>query len=567
MAEVSLRSVLCLAVVTATLAACDSTSDTPLAPDAQSGDNGVASIVTQIEASWAATGPASGGFRVLHGWDQAPSLYATAWNLCLRATYGIPTPNLSVSATATQLQADLNGQEDRGLPALQRAWLVARGLKWLGQPLPVVALQDVVESSRVGDLYSYQANEAPSWPATQAALEVMEAIGTAPPAALVDRARSDLMKTTSGATDDNFLVGPLPLWMVADRVVPAETRAPARGVLSDVLTRQVERIGAVPGGSSVAILAQIYAIAAANGIQLPPLQRVSLAPLLTPQGYLSLALGDSEPDAQVTCLAASLGFRPSPGLIDSVARTAGPAGWVEWPVNPPDPESSLYSLLALRALGVSWNEGALQHQVTLWMDQLKGGDFSNPGALSDLIFVAALDRELGVVIEPWMSAVVTKLAVSGDGRLDAYLVALARLLGVDLSKAAAMQGRMAGLSPITVSQAWELDQAAAIFQQPAWRDRATHAVSLAMVPSGGFALKQSATVPDLLSTAAGLELLDADPAQRTQAVAAFGSFPRYSIWPPDSGPGNLSNPEALYLGMLADGRSTDSTGLILAQHG
>jgi hypothetical protein len=548
--------------------ACDAGNHAPSSPDMSSARGGaITSVVQQIQASWAPTGPASGGFRQLSAWNQPISLYATSWNLCLRQTFRIATAQLSPAATADALRAEMTAAGDRGLPSLQRGWLVTRALRWLGQPLPVEDLRRLVGASRADELYSYAPSGPPSWPATQAATEILRAIGARPSAATVSRVRSELAIVGQHPADDGFFLDrTLPVWSIADDWLPPSDRGLWRDSLRQSLEQQIPRIGRSPTGPMVSVLASIYRVANDNGIVLPSLGPISLTSLATPQGYLSLSPDQSAPDPQVTCMAASLGFRPPPVLYETVARTASTDGWVQWSVNPPDPQSSLYALLSLRALGQRWNEDALGVQVSLWLNQVKAvppSDFSGAAAT---IFVVALALELKIPTAGWTTALPWRISAIGDRRLDAWSVALASLLAVSPPARDPIKDRVARLRLNSIAEAWEVYLASIVFKEPSWRERAVTAAQRLALPTGAYTRLPSVTTPDLLSTAAGLQMSGANPAQRSRAIAPFGTFPMYSIWPREADAANVSDPEALYLGLLASGRTADTTGLFLARY-
>ncbi len=553
-----------VAMIGLMMISCDESRLPSQAPTLQVTTAAMPAITRQLEASWALTGSGVGGFRRISAWDQPVSLYATAWNLCIRDAYGIATPYLSPPLATAQLLAKLADTSDRSFPPLQRAWLVANSLKWLHEPVPSADLQKIVVASRAGDLYTYMSNETPSWAAAATAVEIFQVAGIAPPSFIAAKAEVDLRAITEAATDDNFLVSVVPLWAVADSLVPLSERRPFLALLRTLLDRQLARIGPAPAGPSIAVLGKIYEIAEANGIDLAAREIVSLTPLATPQGYLSLFDDRTSPDPQVTCAAAKLGFGPSVQLTDAVARTAGPAGWTQWSVNPPDPESSLYALLSLRGLGLHWNEEALKNQVTLWTANISNQvDRPTRGLLSNWFYVLALAHELEFPRPDWIESRVSALIVTSDPQLQPWLVALAALMGLKVLSSSPGHPGPGGL-PKTMAEAWVAELAASIFDEPVLADRAKQAAADLRVSTAAYRRSTSTSTPDLLSTAAGLQLEQADHAERTHVVAVFGSPPRFSIWPVDTGPGNVSDPEALYLGLLASGSLSDVTGLVLA---
>lgn len=551
-----------MVLATCIFVACDSAKDVPVPPNLSE----PVPLTSQVQASWSRTDPGAGGFRRLPGWDQPKSLYATAWNLCLRETYGIGTPSLSVRATATWLRLALTNQDDRSMPPLQRAWLVAHGLRWLHQALPREELQGMVDARRSGDLFAFAPNEQPSWAATQVALEVYDAIGVEPPPSIRARVRADINALTSGATNDNFLSSVLPIWSIADKLVSSTERSRVSSALSRTLQAERSRMGVAPTGASITVLRAIYQIAKENQIELlPPVETISFSAPAAGDGYLSLFGDRGAPDPQITCVAGGLGFHPPRQLFDTVARTAQSAGWTQWPANPPDPQSSLFALLALRALGSPWNEDALKSQVLIWLRSISNhSDDPSPGVLQSWFYIVALALELGVTPPPWMLTAVSKLMDTDNAHLDAWVLALASLLGINASGHDAVTTRVTAIDPSTMGEAWQLELAGRVARQPSWHVRAKQvAQDLRAVP-GAFSRSARTTVPDLLSTAAGLELLHADLAERVRAVSLFGTYPRFWIWPPDTGPGNVSDPQSLYLGLLASGSYTDATGLVLA---
>jgi hypothetical protein len=560
LARTNCRAVGCCLAAAVLLGAC--ATDVPIATPTPTSSGDVTSIVAEIKASWAPTAPGSGGFRPIGNWDAPVSLYATAWNLCLRATLKVATPNLSTQAVAAELVAQLQ-KDDPSLPPLQRAWLVARSFAWLGLPPPVDELRAVLARSRSGDLFSYSPAEPPTWSATKTALEVGVAAGVAPPPEVGARARAQLAAATAGATND-FLENVLSLWVVADRVLSNAERTPERAALASVLQAQVARIGTHPDGVGLLVLAPIYGVANANGIPLPALGGGSLKALDTPQGYLALSPTRDYADPQVTCVALSMGFHPAAPLVDTVARTSQVDGWRVWTSDTPDVQSSLFSLLALRGLGAPWNEAELRIQTATWLQALRRTVAPSASDLRDWYYALAIARELQIPAPSWLAGNVANLMTTAAPDLDSWLIALAALIGMTAHPDATVLARVSGFSPTTMKQAWNLALAAEVAGQPSW---AAHAADVARgLETGHFDFRSAPAtpVPDLLSTAAGQQLEGIDPAARATATSPFGTFPRFSIWPPASGPGNLSDPQALYLGLLASGADRDSTGLVLA---
>lgn len=515
----------------------------------------------EMERIWRQVAPDAGGYEGLEDLLTPPSLYATSWNLQIVAQYHIVVPNLSPDATAQWiLDAVDSDATTRDLSSPLTRWnLAARALKALDRPIPESDVSRALSMTRTGILFSPRPGEPASWPATLWAVELMDLIGVQVDLAITDAVAADLASATRNADDRSLLNVVIPIWRLADRLLPLETRAGLRDPLRAALFRAYERAtsGAQPDAVSLGILFDIENIAAANGIALPPVPRDFIEGLRSPSGYLALGPGDPATEPQATFYAAKLGVPPTGQLIESVKNRAGKMGWRSAFADV-DPSASFYGLQLMHALGKTHRDSALRALTRRWLDQVSSATPSalNEQQLRGRFFVVALAKELGINVPVPLRATIeralrTELEAPTDDRAARRIVWLVRAAGMlDLPKPP-LSGPAAEwvrtLSLKRMDEAYRAKIVADYFGSTALAAAANERIRSSKADGSTYVEEASAKWPDLSATCAGVTIAGGS---RLEALQPFESENGPLMQPAASPLTPWLSPQTVYLGLV-----------------
>ena len=549
----------------------------PGTPSATAAD---ARTVQQLEQLWADTGGGGGGYQSTANLLAPPSLYLTAWTLRLCAWYGASVPQLSRARTASWLRAVVDRPEaaSDGIPRLQRAWLAGQSLAALGEAVPAAPVTRLLATLRAGAQYRYDPQQSPSWPATQTAVELLRLAGLAAPSATAQAVTAQLAALgdparTSRLADLTVLDSLLPVWQLADLLLPDAARVPFRGSLRAVLTPLVARAAApdVSAPLALSLLINANQIARDNGIALAPTRVQPFRMLRTPGGFLSLSASVSTPDPQLTYDAAVLGLPPDGTLLNTIRRTAGPTGW-QANAGPIDAQTSFEATVIAHALGRHEHDGALRILTAAWLARLAASlpaatAAGAPSQLRATFFVLALARELGLPVPASLAAAVraalaAPVTAPAEISREAWLLRLGEAIEAappePVRQAMLRIGR--DLTVGSMQDVYTLQVTAEALRDPGLAARAVDgARSLAL--GAAYRFRPGAPAPDLRSTSLGIAIVGASPAGRQAAIAPFSSADGIWMFPAAQASGNIVTPESLYLGYVVLGRVTDAAGI------
>ena len=535
--------------------------------------------LTQLERLWADTGDGGGGYRSTTNLAARPSLYLTSWTLRIVGWYRAPVPQLSPAQTASWLRAVLERPENSGdaLPPLERAWLAGQALVALNEVIPAAPVAQILPTLRAGARYRFGPQQPPSWPATQTAVELMQMAGLSVPAEIAQLVRAQLPLASDPASasrldDLQVLETILPLWQLADILLPDSSRAPFRQSLSTIVSALTARAGATGVSVPLAVTLLINArqISRANGIPLPAGPGPASLALRTPDGLLSMSASSPVADPQLTYDGALLGLPVDGRLLAAIRRTASPLGW-QANAGPIDPQTSFDAAVVTHALGHHEHDRALRSLTLTWLGQL-ARDASVAAAASSgpqlraAFFVLALARELGVPIPSsiaaWVRESLGVAAKPGQLSREAWFLRMAAAVGVTPPAEIRDSVRQAlqHLDVHSMQDVYTLQVAAEATGDGTLKDRAI-AGARQLALGAAYRFTPGSPSPDVRSTSLGIAIVGASPAVRQEAIKPFSGAEGVWMFPTNQRDGNVLDPESIYLGYVLLGRTANAAGI------
>ncbi len=550
-------------------------------PAPASPEPGAADALTlmQLERLWADTGEGGGGYRSTTNLVAAPSLYLTSWTLRLIARYHTAVPQLSQAETATWLRTILDQPDNPAdaLPPLQRAWLAGQALVALNEAVPTAPVARFLPTLRAGDRYRYGPQQSASWPATQTAVELMQMAGVSVPSEIADSVTAQLPLVSDPARasrldDLQVLETILPVWQLADLLLPDSSRAPFPRSLRPILTALTARAGAagVSGPLAAALLINAQQISLANGIELPAGPPPASLALTTPDGFVSASAAKPMADPQLTYDAALLGMPADDRLLTTIRRTAGPLGW-QANAGPVDPQTTFDATVVTHALGHHEHDGALRPLTLTWLGQLPSDSSATSTTASApqlraAFFVLALARELGVPIPSsiaaWLRESMTAAANPGQLSRESWFLRMGEAAGVTPPDEvwSSVRQTLLHLDVRNMQDVYALQVGAEAGRDSTLKDRAvTGARQLAL--GAVYRFTPGSPSPDVRSTSLGIAIVGASPAARQQAIRPFSSAEGIWMFPTTQSGGNVLDPESIYLGYVVLGRTANAAGI------
>ncbi len=533
-------------------------------------------VLQELESLWSDTGDGGGGYRSTPNLAAPPSLYLTSWTLRIADRAGVTVPQLSHAEATTWLKVVVEHPDgpDDPLPPLERVWLAAEALRALHEQVPAGPVDRVLATLKAGGQYRYSAKESTSWAATQSAVDVMRIANLPVPDDVVRLVAASLPTVSKPASvarlDTQAVIDSfLPLWQLADDLLPAAERAPGRDALKTVVTAQA--VAATGPGASGPLWASVFvnlqAIAGANDIELP-IPQPDFLRLRTPDGFLTLSSSAPVADPQLTYDGMLLGAAPDPRLLEAIRRTAGPSGW-RANLGPIEPQTTFLATLVSHALGDQAHDAILRVQTGRWLTEL-AGNFPDVTAsvtqLRNTFFVLALARDLGVAIPETIgrsaTALLTGAAQSKDLARETWLLRLGEAVNQrpPAEVVQSVRAPLLGLPLRTMEDVYALQVGAEVLHDRALEDRALQAArTLAL--GAGYGFRAGAPATDLRSTTFGIALVTASQDVRQQAIAPFSSPQGAWMFPPPNARGNVVSPLSIYLGYVLLGRVTNNAGI------
>jgi hypothetical protein len=476
-----------------------------------------------------------------------PSLYVTSWTLRLAAS-------ADITLTAGQIESirhtltDWQTSDVARLAPLERARLAVQGLTMLHLPVPSDIVSYLTHLQR-GAQFTYGDNgEAPSWAATQVAIETLGLANTQPSQTIINAVAEQLAPTTLHPDSLRLHSDLLPLWMLADSFVPAEQRAALRESLREVLTRAWQDLAAPEhlNGIVLGALVSVQQIAAANSIDLPVLDGRLIESLRGPDGYVMFSKDGQLTDPQPTYWATRLGH-PAPATVAaSILSQMMPGGWRSDRTRI-DVASSFYSITVAHLLNDHRRDGALRAQVRSWVSD---ADFALAAHAREAFFAVALAKELGEPVPP-LPSLQEQLRQTRDALRTLWLVRLSRLTALHLERdvRTTLDKVAADVALQSMLQIALVAEIGLLLKSDDLLARAQVAVR-ALKGQGGFRYFAGAASVDARATCQGLALLGG---ARPSARAPFAEGEATWIVPPRADASNELSPRTLYLGALISG--------------
>jgi hypothetical protein len=512
-----------------------------------------------------------GAYGDLFSFEAQPSLFETSWHLRVASAIGVSIQNISPGEATDWINGALT-KDSSGIRRLDDIYLVIGALHGLGQQIPSGALTGV-DALRVGDLYASDPGQQPTWSATALAVKALTEAGRTPPSTLQARVIAALPAATSANDLKAWAEQLIPIWTLADQLVPEASRQGLGIQLASSLARLRDAIASQPLSEiTVFIAAQITAIAKANhytGLQIPV---AALSRLITPEGYLTANAGDPAPSMLNTYNAIEMGYA-APGtparqaLAAYLNWSAAPKGWRD-DFTSPGPLASFYAWEVSKALGNSAPEQPLQAQVTDWLSRAAVSPASNGGVTpTDLYFTVLLAQSLGVSVPPGLKDKIrAELQSTGAGLAESDLVGLARLsqaLAIPAGGQVADRWRALEKS-LDLSVTRHVEEAFTVAQalgdQALVAEIASHEAALHPEPLWGS--RSGAPAPDVESTAIRALILGRTPAVAAAVRSTFADQRGYWLYSPSNVQGNVVDPRTLYLGLWLTGAGVDPGGAI-----
>jgi hypothetical protein len=527
-------------------------------------------MAADLERLWVYVGPDMGGFGDVQSFVSPPSLYETAWTLRIATAAGIVVPALSRPEMAGWLMGFCTRRQllSSPFPPLETLWLAAQALHALGKalPSPCILAQTRALAQR-GGLFAFAPKQPASWAATDRAAQLFSDAGLqVPPATLT--ATLAAIHTFHGAdVPAQWVNVDLPLWNLADQVVPAAFRWHDRVILAGFLQRVVTAIQKPPlTGEDLAILSTVRAIQRANDLPLVAFDGHWYAQnLMTPNGMLAAAAGSVVPDPQATYYGLQLGIVQRARIASAIQVSAWPMGWPA-PITDVNPQSTFEAVAIEQALGITIHPHATQQLARAWIHLLtmdaQSATTLKP-ALVAMYYTVALAHQLGIALpQTAMVNLLRVLTVTPGSTWSLpqlfWLVRLTQELGTELP--GSLQQRVQTLAQhtpvVTVRSSfivWTISRAIGDSL------RARQAITIIPSLQTGMAFRSTSAIriPDLLSTAEASAMLD-----RAEPLAAcwFATHQGFEMFPPGQY-ANLENLETLYLGLWLLRQVPNATGV------
>jgi hypothetical protein len=527
-------------------------------------------VLLELNQTWIVTGPGKGAFGNVHNLESTPSLFETSWHLKVASEIGTPLPNISKPEAQAWIAYAIGRPPTDGFKKLQELNLVVAALRGLGLGVPAPALAAIAQL-REGQLYALDAGRQPSWSATALAVLTLRDASAPIPSDLAAEVRSALPGATAARDATGWAEELIPVWTIADLLLPANERAAQHSRLVTSLHAMREWATAQPlGEQAMFIVAQANDIARANSVdELTPLS--ALAPLASPSGYLVTGAGDPTPSMTNTYYALSMGYAP-PGsharelLAEYLQWSVGPRGWRQ-DVGEPEPTTSFYSWEVSRALGQTGPEAALRSQVAEWVAaNAKATSWKGIGNQDQAYFLFLLAKSIDVPV-PVQVADLVRAELAGDG---------AQLAPPDLLNLARESLALNIEAGTAIKDAWRSMEAqqdltnirgaqAALTMQTALRET----IPLTSLKSRLAALHPELlwnsgpgiSTSDLFSSATGGLVTGRSDALGAAVNSTFADNHGYWLLPTTVPQNNVVEPMTLYFGLWLTGAKVDDGGV------
>lgn len=335
-----------------------------------------ATVASRLDQVWRYVSSEAGGYSDVPNFADPPSLELTAWNLELAALYDIELDRLDRRRTIAWVRIALEQPEQYPLPSeLFRLDLTTRALARLGAPPSTDLIVGRLEALRSDWGYSDLPGQPPSWGVVLQAMRVAERVGAEPPTSLVEEVRRRLPEVTAAPVPPLGQAWDLPtIAGVALRVLPRDELRPWRPTRTVRLQTRIDQLEAAgcTGTWTIWEYGLIQEVARANEIALILPDLVPCFAILeSANGYLTHPDGtqDGQNDLVGTYLAAQLGRRAPPRLVEMISTAAGPAGWFEV-LRPVSPNSTYQGIALDHALGRTERDGFVGRIAERWLEQL-----------------------------------------------------------------------------------------------------------------------------------------------------------------------------------------------------
>ncbi len=525
-------------------------------------------VLLELNQTWTVTGPGTGAFGNVHNLESTPSLFQTSWHLRVASALGTPLPNLSKSEAEAWIDDAISRPPTGGFKKLEELSLAVAALRGLGVPIPAPALTTIAQL-RAGHLYALEAGHTPSWSATALAVLTLTDASAPIPLDLAAAVRGALPAATATRDPDGWANELIPVWTIADIMLPASERAAQRSRLATSLHAMREWATAQPlGEQAMFVVAQVNDIARANSVdELTPLS--VLDPLISPAGYLVTGPGDPTPSMTNTYYALAMGYAP-PGsharemLAGYLRWSAAPKGWRE-DIGEPEPTTSFYSWEVARALGETGPEAPLQSQVRKWLaNNTKAKTWKELGRQDHLYFLILLAGSVNVPVPDQVVGLV-RAELNGHEKLaPPDLLNLARQsLALNIEAGAAVQAAwrsmQAGQDLATLRGAQAAFTIELALREPmpltTLKSRLT-----ALHPELLWHSGPGISTSDLLASATGGLVTGRSPALAAAVNTTFADQRGYWLLPTTVAQNNVE-PMTLYLGLWLNSANVDDGGV------
>lgn len=528
-------------------------------------------ILLELNQTWIVTGPGSGAFGNVHNLESAPSLFQTSWHLKVASAIGTPLPNISKPEAEAWIDDAISRPPADGFKKLQELNLAIAALRRLGLGVPAPALAAIAQL-RVGQLYATDVRQPPSWSATALAVLTLIDASAAIPSDMAEAVRQALPAATAAQDPTAWAQELIPVWTIADLLLPPGERALQQGRLSSSLHSIRIWATAQPlGEQAIFVLAQVNAIARANSMpdELTPLS--ALDPLVSTSGYLVSGAGDPTPSMANTYYALSMGYAPGgsqarAALAAYLRWSAAPKGWRQ-DIGAPEPTASFYSWEVSRALGETGPETPLIGQVSAWLSadaQVKG--WQALGRQDQAYFLFLLARSLNVPVPAKVIELVRGELAGHDAQLSPPdLVNLARqslVLNIEAGGFIqdAWRSTEAALDLTKVRHAQAALTIELALRDPA-RLASLKARLAAIHPELLWLSGPGISTSDLVATATGGMAGGRSAAMAAAVNQTFADLHGYWLLPATTTMSNVVEPMTLYLGLWLSGASVDDGGV------
>jgi hypothetical protein len=505
-----------------------------------------------------------GGYRFISSFADQPSLYTTAWNLRIAAYYRLDVPNLDHAQIVPWLSTVIEQPEQlQELPPLQNLLLATQAFADLQQPLPTTSIARALDRYRRGEHYTYTADSEPSWAATQTAVSLLRLANLPVPDEVQHAVARDIDQITRDAEEpDDWINTFLPVWQIADDVLPETQRRARHPALAQRLREIVTYLIAAPTtGQTLPVLSTIKQIADQNRLTLPELDPQRWHALQLADGYFSLTTESHSADPQVTYYGLVLGFPFPPHLALSLQQRAGAQGW--WSeTDELDPQTSFYAIVLEHQLQNTKRDQPLRASLRGWIAtwQCPSDLPQLQEALSQTLYIVRLAHTLQVpVSETFTSCIgqhLTAVKLS-EWRTThiVWLIQTVQALDVPLSAHTKQEwlDYFTSAPAETIRDVLALQIVGQLLHQPTLVQRARAEVERFEAAPAIYQFQTPAPVPDISSTAIGLYVTGALASAGPRALPRFRDSKGVWIMPMDTEQSNAATIETMYLGFLLGG--------------